>query len=201
MTKKNFLLLSLEDNKAKKIANIISNGSCKKILDYLAQEDATETQIVNKLKLPASTVHYNLKQLLDTKLIDWEEAHYSEKGKQVKHYTLANKYIIIAPKHDKSSIADILKSLIPTTLLTILGAGALYIFPKLDFGVGQFSAKSTEMIAMDTQVEMLRAAPMTAQIVQESLLQTIINSNITWFLIGAIFSLTIYIIINKLRKR
>lgn len=201
MKKKNFLLLSLEDNKAKKIANIISNDSCKKILDYLSQKDATETQIVNELKLPASTVHYNLKQLFDAKLIDWEEAHYSEKGKQVKHYTLANKYIIIAPKDDKTNIQDIFKSLIPTTLLTILGAGALYLFPKIQYGAETFSAKSTEMIAMDTQIEMTKAIPMAAEVVQENLFQTIINSNITWFLIGAVFSLSIYLITNKIRKK
>lgn len=201
MKKKNFLLLSLEDNKAKKIANIISNESCKKILDYLSEKDATETQIVKELKLPASTVHYNLKQLFDVKLIDWEEAHYSEKGKQVKHYTLANKYIVIAPKNDNSSIKDILKSIMPTTLLTILGAGALYLFPKIEYGTETFSAKSTEMVAMDTQMEMSRAAPMAVEVVQENILHIIISSNWFWFLIGAIFSLSIYLIIEKYRKK
>ena len=36
MSKKNFILLSMEDDKIRKISNIISNDSCRKILDYLA---------------------------------------------------------------------------------------------------------------------------------------------------------------------
>ena len=98
MPSKNFLLLSLEDSKIKKVSNVISNESCRKILDYLSGKDATESEIAEKLSIPISTVHYNLQQLMETGLISAEEFHYSEKGKEVSHYKLANKYIIIAPK-------------------------------------------------------------------------------------------------------
>ena len=98
MAKKNFLLLSLEDSKTKKIANIVSNDSCRKILDYLSANKATESELASKLSIPISTIHYNLQQLMDSGLIIADEYHYSEKGREVYHYKLANKYIIITPK-------------------------------------------------------------------------------------------------------
>ncbi len=54
-SKKNFILLSMEDEKIKKISNVISNDSCRKILDYLANKEATESELASKLSIPIST--------------------------------------------------------------------------------------------------------------------------------------------------
>src|SRR3989338_6250089 len=112
MANKNFLLLSMEDDKIKKISNVISNESCRKIMDCLSNKEATETELSEKLEIPISTVHYNLQQLIDTGLISADEYHYSQKGKEVNHYRLANKYIIIAPKKT-FGIKEKLKSMLP----------------------------------------------------------------------------------------
>jgi len=93
-----FLLVSLEESESKELAKVISNKTSRKILDLLSKKDATETQIAKDLKLPLSTVHYNLQHLLKANLVKVDEFHYSEKGKEVNHYSLANKLIIIAPK-------------------------------------------------------------------------------------------------------
>ena len=91
MAKNSFLLVSLKEDKAKELAQVISNASCRKILDYLAEkEDATETELAKKLGIPISTVHYNLKHLVKGGLVIVDEFHYSEKGKEVNHYKLAN---------------------------------------------------------------------------------------------------------------
>ena len=111
MTKKDesFLLLSLSDSKGKKIAQAVNNETCRKILDYLSKTDnATETKIANDLNIPLPTVHYNLSQLVDVKLVDIDEFHYSEKGKEVNHYSLANKYIIIAPKNETGFLIKVM---------------------------------------------------------------------------------------------
>jgi DNA-binding transcriptional ArsR family regulator len=124
MGKKNFLLLSLDDDKTKAIANTVSNATCKKILDFLADCDGTESEISEKLNMPISTVHYNLKQLVDGRLVEIESSTYSAKGKKIKHYTLANKYIIIAPKGaDKQSFLDAVKNILP-----VFGFGLLATF-------------------------------------------------------------------------
>ena len=71
---KNFLLVSLNDKKARKLASAIKNPSCRKILDFLAtKEDVTETQISKETKIPLSTVHYSMKQLIETKLVKSDE--------------------------------------------------------------------------------------------------------------------------------
>ena len=131
MAKNKFLLLSLEDDSAKKIANTINNESARKILDYLADKDATESDIVKDLKIPASTVNYNIEQLLNAKLITWEKYHYSEKGKEVRHYSIANKFIIIAPKGDKEGLLELLKKLSPAFLITLLGAGLIEYYTRI----------------------------------------------------------------------
>ena len=88
------MVVSLKESKTKKLAQVITNDTSVKILDFLANRDnATETEIANALKAPISTVHYNLQALMDTRMVKWDEFHYSEKGKEVRHYTLANRYI------------------------------------------------------------------------------------------------------------
>ena len=76
--KEKFLLVSLSENKAKQLAQVISNETCRKILDYLADKDATESELSEKLDIPISTVHYNLHQLQKGSLVVVEEYHYSE---------------------------------------------------------------------------------------------------------------------------
>ncbi len=92
-----FILLSLRDSQAKKLARVINNETSQKIIDYLSEKKATETQISEELDIPLSTVHYNIKQLMKAKLVKSDEFHYSEKGKEVNHYTLTGKNIIITP--------------------------------------------------------------------------------------------------------
>ena len=124
MAKEKFLLVSLKESKAKKLAQVISNETSRKILDHLADNEATESELAKKLKLPISTVHYNLKCLMEGGLVTVEEFHYSEKGKEVNHYKLANKYIIIAPK-STYGIKERLKSILPVALLTGASAGII----------------------------------------------------------------------------
>lgn len=198
MKEKNILVLSLEENRAKKIANIVSNSSCKKILDFLAKKDATETEISNKLKIPISTVHYNLQQLLKAELVDWDKYHYSEKGKEVKHYTLANKYIIITPKiKDKNNIIEQLQRIIPTILITIITAFMIHI-------------NNAKKIIQDNQLESMPMAKTTFNNMDTiekvvinsdtSFLLNLINNDIFWFIFGAFFVLFIYFVIDIILK-
>ncbi len=57
-------------------------------------------------------------------MVDSDEYHYSEKGKEVQHYRLANKYIIIAPKKTHG-IKEKLKGILP--VLLIISGAALVI--------------------------------------------------------------------------
>ncbi|MEK7173385.1 MAG: helix-turn-helix domain-containing protein [Patescibacteria group bacterium] len=194
MAKKNFLLLSLGDSKTKKIANIVSNESCRKILDYLSDKEAAESEIAKALNIPISTVHYNLKQLTDAGLLIAEEFHYSEKGKEVYHYKLANKYIIIAPKKT-SGIREKLMGILPAALVAAGAAGIIQLvnnyFSKAA-AVGDFAAAKSAMM-QESALAMAAEAPAEAA-------PLLTQNPALWFLMGALFALLIYLIIGMIRK-
>ena len=198
MAKKNFLLLSLEDTKIKKVSNVISNDSCRKILDYLANKEATESELAEKLQLPISTVHYNLQQLMETGLISAEEFHYSKKGKEISHYKLANKYIIIAPK-STFGIKEKLKSILPVALIAAGAAGTIqfldnYFSSQALMPQELIAAKS---MAADTVAE---AAPALMSQAAEQTAPSLFQNVALWFFIGALFALLVYFIISVFRK-
>lgn len=127
MAKKEFVLVSLDDEKAGSISKVVNNKTCKKILKFLANKDhATESEISEELKVPLSTVHYNLAELGKAGLVSVKEYHYSKKGKEILHYQLSNKYIIIAPRNDPN-ILDKLKKFIPIFLISIFTALFLHL--------------------------------------------------------------------------
>ncbi|MBT7903390.1 helix-turn-helix transcriptional regulator [Candidatus Woesearchaeota archaeon] len=207
---RNFLLVSLNDKKAKKIASVIKNPSCKKILDYLAgKERSTETEISKKLEMPISTVHYSIKQLVEAKLVKSDEYTYSEKGKEINHYKLANKYVIIAPEEDKKGLREKLKTIIPVALIT----GALGFVASL-FGksIGSFgsSISTTKIMAaqdmatesaqvMTAEVASFKSAPIASQ--ASNMCGVDILTYFGWFIFGAITGIGIYLLIKYLIKR
>ncbi|MDP3733604.1 MAG: winged helix-turn-helix domain-containing protein [Nanoarchaeota archaeon] len=99
MPKSNFLLVDLNEAKTKKLAETITSDTSRKILNHLAEKEDSEANISNVLGLPISTVHYHLQKLQEAGLVIVEEFHYSSRGREINHYKLANKYIIIAPLH------------------------------------------------------------------------------------------------------
>jgi len=138
MAKDPFLLVSLEENESKALAQVMSNDTARKILDLLSKhESLTETDIAKKLDVPLSTVHYNLQALVKANLVKSEEFHYSEKGKEVNHYSLANKLIIIAPKNTRTeSFRDKLKSILPVALIVAAVGVVMQLFNKFMIRAG-----------------------------------------------------------------
>lgn len=152
-----FMLVSLKGDKAKKLAQVMSNPTCTRILDYLAQaKESTESDIAKQLKIPLSTVHYNIQQLVSAKLVIVDEFHYSPKGREVNHYKLANKYIIIAPKDDDPHFLDRLKRFIPVTVLTI---GAAVILKTMQFMTPGGVGPSSEAAPMLRNLDVIAPSP------------------------------------------
>lgn len=195
-----FLLISLKDDKTKKLAQVISNDTCKKILEFLAdKKKATETDISKEMKLPLSTIHYNLSNLVDAKLVKTDEFHYSEKGKTVNHYSLANKFIIIAPAEEKEGFVKKLKSILPAFVgVSMISVGiALY----QSFSKGLFSTQASFKAA-----ESFDTAPRLMAAAEQTIVQTPTEPNIAlWFFIGATATIAIYLLWNlvysKFQKR
>lgn len=190
MKEESFLLVSLEGNKAKQLAQVISNDTCRKILDQLAKGPTTETDIAEKLSLPISTVHYNLKNLVQSNLVVTEEFHYSKKGKEVNHYSLANKLIIIAPKQQQN-IAERLKSLFIVAAIGV-GIALIYeLFTSINVGFKSSADMATlNYKAMETApVTMVRSAAVNEPQIA------------TWFLVGVGFALITILAVDYIRRR
>lgn len=201
MAEESFLLMSLSDSKSKKLAQVISNDTSRKILEYLTKKNATETELAKDLSIPLSTVHYNLKHLLKAKLVKSDEYHYSKKGKEVNHYALANKYIIITPGK-VSGIRSKLKSILPVGIMVVATAGLLQFLP------GFTTQSSTAGLMADAQKEMVRGTVMeaSAPAMQQNIIQNTVQNPLMqniglWFLTGALFAILAFFLFEWIRSR
>jgi len=201
MADESFLLVSLDEQKSKSLAQVLSNDTARKILDYLSKVDhATETDISKVLKVPLSTVHYNLDLLVKSDLVSNEKFTYSEKGKEIIHYSLSNKYVIIAPKKTEL-LMEKLKQFLPVVLITT-GVSLLikYIWPVLtNAPIAQKRLMAASAPLMEESADMaLKAMP------SQPVMQT--QEFAVWFLFGSVFALLIYfvwaeIILKKIKKK
>jgi len=229
MAKKSFLMVSLEEDKAKQLATVLSNDKCRRILDYLTDNDSvTESHIAEALKLPISTVHYNIQQLLKNGLVNSNEFHYSKKGKEVNHYSLANKYIIISPKPVRG-IKGKLKDILPVALIVGAAAGLMKIVSSLiSFGAAKTSLAGTNELARDVATSAPQAVAEEAavealrQTADEAAVLTVdtgpkaahvatdwvpaatgidINIMILCFLVGATFAIIVFLLWQLLKMK
>jgi DNA-binding transcriptional ArsR family regulator len=212
MTEESFILVNLKEGKAKKLAQVISNETSRKILDFLAKKEATESDIAKELNVPISTVHYSLTHLKEVNLVQCDEFHYSQKGKVVEHYKLSNKMVIIAP-HNPSveSIKEKLMKLFPAALVGVFGAGTIFLS---NFLQEQFSQAPAPMLAakmMDTGIENVAAnsgalggseAMMYAtRAAPEAINQGFVIPSAVWFLAGAVVVLAAYLVTDIIRAK
>ena len=124
-----FVLVSLSDKKSKKIAEIISNETARKILDYLGEKNkVSPIELSKKLNVPISTITYNLKLLSEYGLIIKEDEVWSDKGRKVSLYSIAKKMILIVPKG--FDWKDSLKKILPVFLLGTLATVVTWIYEK-----------------------------------------------------------------------
>ena len=152
-----FMLVSLREDKARKLARVMANPTCTRLLDHLAQKETTESAMARELGIPISTVHYDLQQLVQAKLVVVEEFHYSPKGREVNHYKLANKYIIITPR-EVTGIRGKLRRILPITF--IAGGAALAAQLVADYvSLPPQEAAMMQPVVMESAMLKTAAAP------------------------------------------
>lgn len=184
MSEKKYLLLSLDDERAKKLSEVLGSQTCKKIIDFLAETDASEKNISDGLKIPLNTVEYNLKKLLKAELVEkTKDFFWSQKGKKIPVYKLSNKSIIISPK---SKISSKIKSILPVAIIS--GAFALLVRH-----VGNLTKNITlrDDVVYSTQT----AAFETAKAAEEFLVSPPSPAWV-WFLGGALLAILIFTLLN-----
>ena len=177
---KKFILVSMDDEKSKELGAVISNDTSRKILDLLGEKsDISAQQIAKKLKLNLSTVTYNLKHLREQGLIKHSDFAWSDKGRRIELYSLANKIVIIAPKG--FDFKDTLKKIIPIGLI----GGAISLALKLS---SSFKTMGGEIMAEDATLEL---AEESVQVVQSS--QSFIPAD--WWIYTLILTFIIVLLI------
>jgi DNA-binding transcriptional ArsR family regulator len=186
-----YLMVSLEDEKANLVSEIIGNKTCRKILDHLSEKESTETDISKELKIPLNTVDYNIKKLLKAGFIESKSFFWSVKGKKIPVYKVSNKSIIISPKRNK------LKSFLPIILLAGVGAVAIKYYSMISNPIRQ-TASSLDY-ASGSAENLMAATPKVADTIAHTISSPSFFSSIpiwAWFLSGALFALILYLILN-----
>jgi DNA-binding transcriptional ArsR family regulator len=214
MAKNNFLLVDLKDKKTQKLAETITSLTSRKILDCLAEQDGTKSEISKKLNVPLPTVSYHLQKLQEAELVISKEFSYSKKGRVVDHYSLANKYIIIAPKK-VSGLKQKLQGILPVAIISLGISVVLKVITLIQNKtyIGEFTdirnlgtietftspvamvAEESAAVAGDMAIE---ASPELFRTTIDTTTQTAVQSQpdiALWFFLGSFVAIILYILI------
>jgi DNA-binding transcriptional ArsR family regulator len=188
MTKK-YLMFSLDDDKAKALAGILGNPTCKRIIDFIAEKESSEKDISESLHLPINTIEYNLKKLLQAGLIEKSKKFFwSAKGKKIEMYKISNKSIIISPKsHSKFETL--------ASIVVISGLGAILIRQLSRLSESQIinvaeKASSAEMLYSSAPSAAMRVADAAVNA------SAFVFPSWAWYLSGVAVATILLLIIN-----
>jgi DNA-binding transcriptional ArsR family regulator len=196
MANNKHIVLDLDDPRTAMVADVISNKTAKKIVSYLADREASETEISKELGIPSNTVNYNIKKLLETGLIVKTKKYFwSVKGKKIPMYRVAKKSIVISPK-SSGTITSVLGALVGTSVIAL----GLKVFSKnnvvqltkdVDDSIvleraGDVAVSSSDSLGIVAPEYFPEAAQAVAQAPEIWI----------WLLLGGVIALTIFMILN-----
>ncbi|PIN78187.1 hypothetical protein COV15_00070 [Candidatus Woesearchaeota archaeon CG10_big_fil_rev_8_21_14_0_10_34_12] len=185
-----YLMFSLDDERTKKLADVISNPTCKKIIDFLSEEkEASEKDIAKNLGVPINTVEYNLKKLEQAGLIEKSKNFfYSVKGRKIDMYRLSNKKILIQPKSVFKNIKN---------LAIVLFSGAIVSLLLKYYSLKNIVEDRVYNFPEGAQTGALKSVADAANTATPYFAQQISALPVwAWFFIGVLFAVVLYLIIN-----
>lgn len=145
---------------SKKIGQVIGSESCRRILDSLATEPASASQLAEKMEVPLTTVQYDIEKLLGAGLIRVERVVRTEKMRQMKIYGPVRKLIVVVPERLASgSPVDILKKYLGAFIGILLAGTLVELLPSW-----RASPASAPKAAADIAGEAQRALPLSAPV-------------------------------------
>lgn len=187
MSSEKYLMFSLDDDSSKKLGEIISNETARKIMNLVAEKELSASEIANNLKLPLNTVGYNLTKLVEAGLLIESKSFWSVKGKKIPVYEVARKHIVISPKKTyPSRIGTILPVIIVALIFSI------FVLTQNNSVVQQNLQKNSDTSA-ETAPALATSAGNGADVVNGLGL-------VTWFLIGIWILIVAFVIWSYRRK-
>lgn len=189
-----YVIFSLGDEKAKALGEAISNPTCKKIVNFLAEKEASASEISKELGMPLNSADYSIKKLIGAGIIEKSKGFlWSVKGKKIENYKIVNKVIVISPK--RTNVYSKLKGIVPVVIISaILTAIVAWYYNSLGF-----VQKSVESAVSEGEGLLMAAAPQAAdsasRIVQEPYILSY-SAPWIWFAAGAVVAVLLLIIWN-----
>jgi DNA-binding transcriptional ArsR family regulator len=94
----NVIILEPGDERAQKISKAMASQTASDILQLLAEDKKSLTEITDRLDIPLTTAKYHIENLLEAGLITVADTKYSVKGREIKIYAVTNQLLIVAPR-------------------------------------------------------------------------------------------------------
>jgi DNA-binding transcriptional ArsR family regulator len=196
-----FVVLSMS-GESKDVAKALSNDTAISIMNKLAETRMSATELSKQLKIPISTVQYNLDLLKNVNLIVDTAYRYSEKGKKVLYYEPAKKLIILAPEKEKASILNLLKNKLLVPIILGISAASGFLGQTIFGSSSTFSSKSMAAAPLLAGAEVSRAADNAAITAMYMAPKTMFYQQ-PWFIffLGALFATIAIFVAYKMVKK
>ena len=150
----NVIILEPGDERAQKISKAMASQTASDILQLLAEDKKSLTEITDRLDIPLTTAKYHIENLLEAGLIAVSQTKYSIKGREVKIYTLTNQLLVVAPR--QSNVRSLLLKY--ASLFGIVAVGSVVISAIIPlFGPGSMIRGSANTVNMAPEYAMKQA--------------------------------------------
>jgi len=181
---KKYILFSLEEDFTEELAKVLGNKTCRKILDLLADEELSESDISKKLNVPLNTIGYGIKKLKKTGLVEEKKHYFSVRGKRIPVYRVSNKDILISSK--KSSKNKLKNS------LSVIAFSSIFTFFILWYNRFRTTVPTEMMRTEDI-------GPLVADTAQTMTQTSSVFGVLEWFLIGIWFLIILFVILSHVK--
>ncbi len=207
---KKLLILPLNDKNSKKISQIISNDTARNILEAIASEPLSASEIAEKLGIPLSTVQYNLDKLNNAGLVKVERTKYSEKMKHVKIYAPQRKFVVIVPeKTNRKDVIATLKRYLTVIFFAVAGSGIIEFLTMKMKGLGWEEVTRSVIpekgdavpAPIPAPTPMPAAVPTTEKALDIAMGFDIFAHPGLWFLFGCLFVILVVFLIEHLGRK
>ncbi len=202
------LILPLNDKNSKEISQIISNDTARNILETIASEPLSTSEIAEKLSIPLTTVQYNLDKLNNAGLVKVERTKYSEKMKHVKIYAPQRKFVVIVPeKTNRKEVIAALKRYLTVIFFAVVGSGMIeFLTMRIKGPAWEEATRSIAEKGGGVPAPIPAPTPIPAPVSPEKAIDAALRFDIfahpgLWFLFGCMFVILAIFLIDYIGKK
>jgi len=118
------MIIPLSDDRLKKVARALSNETAITVLQKLVEKSMSATELSENLKLPLTTIEYNINTLLEAELIKVDHIKFSRKRRDIKYYAPVKRALIFGPEKTEKGVIGFLKKVLPFLIIVALSIPA-----------------------------------------------------------------------------